>query len=162
LLILKPAIVIAALAVPLGYLSDRFGKVHSVRVGFVVAALGMWTMVAMYQMPGVRDLGLVVGGIFLGVGFVLAFPAWMALLTTMGPDNQRGTIIGAVSTAQGVGTLAGAELGGILFYKGSINPHIAHIMPFVASAAILSVAALLTFIMIRLELGVRETDNVEV
>ena len=151
LLILKPAIVIAALAVPLGHLSDKFGKVQSVRVGFFVAALGMWTMVGMYHTPAIRDVGMICGGTLLGIGFVLAFPAWMALLTTVSADHLRGTVIGAVSTAQGIGMLMGAVIGGVLYHRGSSNPHLAHILPFAASAVILSISAVLTVIMIRPE-----------
>jgi MFS transporter, DHA1 family, multidrug resistance protein len=149
LLILKPAIVIAALAIPLGHLSDKFGKVQSVRAGFFVAAVGMWIMVLMYHSAGLRDIGMIAGGAFLGVGFVLAFPAWMALLTTMGSEHLRGTIIGAVSTAQGIGTLLGALIGGALYDYGSANTHAAHILPFAASATLLSLAAVMTIVLIR-------------
>jgi DHA1 family multidrug resistance protein-like MFS transporter len=148
LLVLWPAVVIGALAIPLGQISDKFGQVRSVRVGFLVAASGMWAIIFLFPIHAVQDIALMAGGTLLGLGFVISFPAWMALLTTIGGEERRGTVIGAVSTAQGVGMLCGAELGGILYRRASADPHIAHLAPFAASAVFLTAAALMTFFMI--------------
>jgi MFS family permease len=69
----------------------------------------------------------------------------------MGSERLRGTVIGAVSTAQGIGMLLGAEIGGVLYHKGAADSHVAHILPFAASAALLSLSAILTMVLIRPE-----------
>jgi MFS family permease len=96
-LILVPAIVVGLLAVPLGYMSDVWGKARSVRLGFILVTVGMWSLIAMYWQPQMKESAMAVAGSLLGLGFVIAFPAWMALLTTLCKTNQRGTVIGAVA-----------------------------------------------------------------
>ena len=148
-LILVPAFVVGALAVPLGYLADFWGKVRSVRLGFVFCAVAMWSLIAMYWQPHMKESSMVVAGSLLGLGFVIAFPAWMALLTTVCKQNQRGTVIGAVSTAQGVGVLCGSLIGGWLYDNFSSVHHISHISPFCASAVLLTLATVLSFWLLR-------------
>lgn len=148
LLVLGPALMIGALAVPLGHLSDRWGKLRSIRLGVFLGAVGMWTVVLFYRDPVAAQVALIGAGLLLGVGFVMAFPAWMALLTEVCRAGQRGTVTGAVSTAQGVGALLGVLIGSFLYNHASRNPHLNHIAPFVASAALLSLAAVLACIAI--------------
>lgn len=148
-LILAPAAVVGILAVPLGYMSDLWGKVRSVRLGFILCTIGMWALIVMYWQPQMKETSMAVAGSMLGLGFVIAFPAWMALLTTMCKGNQRGTVIGAVSTAQGVGVLCGALIGGHLYDNFSKAPHVSHISPFYASAILLTISCFLSFVLIR-------------
>jgi len=150
-LILIPAALVAILAVPLGYMSDVWGKVRSVRLGFILCAVGMWTLIAMYWQPHMKESSMAVAGTMLGLGFVIAFPAWMALLTTVCKKNQRGTVIGAVSTAQGIGVLCGALIGGRLYDGFSNIPHVSHISPFYASAILLTLSSVLSFVLLRSE-----------
>jgi MFS family permease len=156
LLILYPAPFIALAAVPLGHLADKFGKVLAVRFGFILCALGMWTLVGLYHymilaanIPHHRELAVVIGGSLVGLGFVVAFPAWMALLTSICSEEKRGTVIGAVSTAQGLGVAVGLPIGGWLYKHYSVNPHIAHISPFFVSAILLAVSVVLSFILMK-------------
>lgn len=79
----------------------------------------------------------------LGAGFVLAFPAWLALLTELGGEKQRGTVFAAVSTAQGVGMLAGAAIGTKLYES------VGHIAPFVAASLLVSLGTLLALVFVR-------------
>ena len=148
LLVLGPAIVIGALAIPLGRISDKVGKVVAIRAGFMLATAAMFSLVILNHFPEWKQLGFMIGASMLGVGFVTAFPAWMALLTTIGGDARRGTIVGAVSTGQGIGAIIGVEIGGWLYSHGSRNPHIAHGAPFFASGILLGAATLLTFLLI--------------
>ncbi len=145
-LFLGPALVVAAIAVPAGHLADRWGKTRIVRLGFVLAALGMWGIPLMHALPHTRsaeEIGFIISASVMGVGFVAAFPAWLALLTSLGGERQRGTVFGAVATAQGVaaglGTLVGSALYG----------HVGHIVPFIASAALISVGAALSLVFVR-------------
>jgi MFS family permease len=148
-LILLPAVVVGALAIPFGYLSDFWGKVRSVRLGFICCTVGMWSIIAMYGSSGVNETSIVIAGSLLGLGFVLAFPAWMALLTTLSAQNKRGTLIGAISTAQGIGVLTGALIGSRLYDYYSPDRHISHISPFFASAVFLTISTILSFILIK-------------
>ncbi len=149
LLILYPAPFIALAAVPLGHMADKFGKVLAVRLGFIMCALGMWTLIALYNSPQLKESAVVVGGTLVGLGFVVAFPAWMALLTSICSEEKRGTIIGAVSTAQGLGVAMGLPIGGWLYKHYSPIGHVSHISPFVVSAGMLTVSAVLAFLLMK-------------
>jgi DHA1 family multidrug resistance protein-like MFS transporter len=149
LLFLWPAIMIGVLAVPLGHLSDKWGQVKSVRLGFFVGALSLWAMILLFKNPHVRELSLVISGGLLGMGFVIAFPAWLAYLTTLSNDSHRGTIIGAASTAQGLGVLLGTLLGGWLYKHASANPAVSHVAPFIACAFFLTCGSIMTFIFLK-------------
>lgn len=145
-LFLGPALLIGIIAVPAGHIGDKWGKTKAVRLGFVLAALGMWGIPLMHHLhhgPRAEEIGFIVSASVMGVGFVLAFPAWLALLTSLGGEEQRGTLFGTVATAQGVGVLCGALVGPALY------GHVGHIAPFVASAALISLGAILSLIFVR-------------
>jgi DHA1 family multidrug resistance protein-like MFS transporter len=142
LLVLGPALAIALVAVPAGHLADRWGKTRCVRLGFVLCSLGLWGIPVLHHL-NVGMTGFMISSGILGVGFVLAFPAWLALLTELGGERQRGTVFAAVSTAQGMGMLLGAAAGGSLY--GMIG----HIAPFVAAAILVSLGTVLALIFVR-------------
>jgi predicted MFS family arabinose efflux permease len=50
--------------------------------------------------------------------------------------------------AQGVGVLCGALIGGRLYDNFSVVRHVSHISPFYASAILLTIATLLSFVLI--------------
>ena len=145
-LVLGPALVIGLVAVPAGRLADRWGKAHCVQLGFSLAAVGLWGIPILHHI--FRDdlvtgkTAFVLAAAVMGVGSVIAFPAWLALLTSLCEDRQRGTVFGAVSTAQGVGALAGALAGTALY-------DVRHIVPFVAAAALVTLGALLALVFVR-------------
>jgi DHA1 family multidrug resistance protein-like MFS transporter len=136
------ALIIAAAAYPLGHLGDVWGRVRSVRLGFVLCAVGLWGIPLLYRLHVTSDLGFVVSAAVMGMGFVIAFPAWNALLTTLTDENRRGTVVGAVAAAQGVGVLIGYMLGGNLYT-------VAPIAPFVACAALVTCGASISLFAIR-------------
>lgn len=142
-LLLVPALVIAAASVPLGTLGDRLGKAKAVRLGMGICAFSMWALVLLKS-----QLVLVVGGSLIGVGFVIAFPSWMAYVSSSCDKSQRGAIMGSVGTAQGLGAMLGAPFGGYLYEHGHIRisflPWInAHYSPFIACATMLLIAWIL-------------------
>jgi MFS family permease len=47
-------------------------------------------------------------GALLGIGFVMAFPAYMAYLSDLADDHERGGLIGSVRLVQGIGAFLGA------------------------------------------------------
>ncbi len=142
LLVLGPALVIALVAVPAGHLADTWGKTRCVRLGFSLCTVGLWGIPILHHLhAGIN--GFMVSAGVLGIGFVLAFPAWLALLTELGGERQRGTVFAAVSTAQGLGMLLGAAAGGYLYSL------IGHIAPFVAASFLVSLGTALALIFVR-------------
>jgi len=94
----------------------------------------------------------------LGIGFLIAMPAWLALVSDLTSSANRGQVLGAVGMAQGFGAILGAVAAGYL-YDGfpripGIDPHVA---PFALSAAMLTAAAALTFVLLEREKPV--SDN---
>ncbi len=142
LLVLGPMVGIALIAVPAGHLADIWGKTKCVRLGFVLCAIGIWGIPVLHHF-GAGIAGFMVSAGVMGAGFVLAFPAWLALLTELGGEKQRGTVFAAVSTAQGVGALFGVVLGTQLYAR------IGHIAPFVAASILVSAGTLLALIFVR-------------
>lgn len=141
-LVLPPALAIAAVAGPAGHLADRWGTALGVRLGFVLCALGLAGIPTLYFLHGGK-FEFVAAATVMGVGFVVAFPAWLAMLTTLGGEEKRGTIFAAVSTAQGVGALLGVLLGTLLY------SHVGRIAPFVAAASLVTLGALLVLLFVR-------------
>ncbi|MBV9848836.1 MAG: MFS transporter [Armatimonadetes bacterium] len=145
-LVLGPALVIGLVAVPAGRLADRWGKGRSVQLGFGLAAIGLWGIPILHHVfRGDLTTGktaFILAAMVMGIGSVLAFPAWLALLTSLCEDRQRGTVFGAVSTAQGVGALVGALAGTALY-------DVRHLAPFVAAAALVTLGALLALVFVR-------------
>ncbi len=141
-LTLGPSLAIAAIAVPAGRLADKWGKTRAVQLGFALSTLGLWGIPLLHHLHG-GEQAFILSAALLGVGFVLAFPAWLALLSSLGGEHQRGTIFAAVSTAQGAGAGLGVLLGTNLY------DHISHIAPFVASAVLATVGTTLALLFVR-------------
>ena len=142
LLVLGPALFIAAIALPAGQLADRWGKARSVRLGFTLCALGLIAICGLYFLH-TGKFEFLAAATVLGVGFMIAFPAWLALLTVLGGEHQRGTIFAAVSTAQGVGAGVGLAVGAEAYSV------IGHIAPFVAAAIFVTIGTILVLIFVR-------------
>lgn len=144
-LFLVPAVLIGLLAVPLGRLGDRWGRLRSVRVGVFLCGVSLWCV------PLVPSYHILAGGaLIVGVGFLLAFPAWMALLTEVVGEEQRGSVLGAAGMAQGFGAILGAVLGGRLYHAdGPIFGIHQHDFPIYAAAASLLLSFVLTMLFVR-------------
>ncbi len=144
-----PALLIGALSVPIGHWSDRIGHIPSVRLGLAGGALVMWAIV----LPAKPHPLLVL--LAAGVGalsFVLALAAWMAELSEIYPE-RRGIVLGATGTAQGIGSILGALLGGVLYEHVSLTLgdwHIpSHRVPFISCALMLTLGVLLSFLVLK-------------
>ncbi len=137
-LLVPPAIVFAAASIPAGKAADRFGKRRVMCVGMTLCCLGMWTVPFTSH-----HIALMLGCTVVGIGYILAIPAWMAIVSNINSE-RRGAIMGAVFTAQGVGAMVGAPLGSYLYIHASPDPRIAHITPFVGCCILLTVAWIIT------------------
>jgi DHA1 family multidrug resistance protein-like MFS transporter len=115
-LLLVPCLIIGLASVPLGTLGDRIGRVHAIRMGLALCATSMWSLIFLRS-----EWSLVIGGSLIGVGFVIAFPSWMAHISSTCDPRQRGAVMGAFGTAQGLGAMIGAPLGGYLYQHGSFR-----------------------------------------
>jgi DHA1 family multidrug resistance protein-like MFS transporter len=148
-LLLVPCLIIALASYPLGSIGDKLGKVRAVRIGIGLCAFSMWALILV---PG--HAALIIGGALIGVGFVIAFPSWMAHISENCVPSQRGAVMGAVGTAQGAGALLGVPIGGFLYERATINIPLmpwlnGHYAPFIACALLLMVGWVLSLTTIR-------------
>ncbi len=110
-----PALFIGVLSVPMGKLGDKIGKALAVKAGIGLCMVAYWLLLLFPS-----HLTLIGLGTLIGTGFSLAFPAWMALVTEQAGSSQRGAVVGAVATAQGVGAITGSSFSAWLYPLGAI------------------------------------------
>lgn len=132
ILFLPVAALVAVVSVPIGRIVDRWSKARAIKLGLALCAISMFGFGLSTNMAV-----MVVSIMGLGLGFVMASPAWMALITTLTTPERRGAIIGAMGTAQGVGALAGPYLGGLLYDR------VSHEAPFLVAGALLTLSLIL-------------------
>jgi MFS family permease len=104
-------LVMAALMIPGGKLTDRYGRKRCFTVGLVVYAIGALLSAAA---PG---LGILILGnsILEGVGTALLIPPVYILTTLLLPDlTSRARAFGVISAAGGVGGASGPLIGGVI------------------------------------------------
>ncbi|WP_342780034.1 MFS transporter [Cohnella terricola] len=95
--------------IPMGKLSDSFGKKWFLIVGFLAFGIVLF---ALTQHP---PLGLALFWAFvLGVSYAAVLPAWNALLATFVPPGQQGLGWGVFSTVEGIGGIIGPIIGGFI------------------------------------------------
>ncbi len=142
LMLLPPALVFAVFSVPAGKAADTWGKRRAMRVGMTLCCLGMWGI----PFTGIKLL-ILFSACVVGLGYILAIPAWMAIVSEIG-GARRGAVMGAVFTAQGVGAMIGAPLGSWLYDRVPIHIGSLHLSshhtPFVGCCVILTITWLLT------------------
>ena len=96
---------------PAGVLSDRYGRLPVVSIGWIARVL---LLTAFAVLP---DGGLLVWGLFLGYAAALAFTegAERALLGDFAPAEQQGTVFGLYHLLSGIMVLPGAVLFGVIW-----------------------------------------------
>lgn len=150
-LVFPAAIAMAISSVPLSKFGERIGRARAVHVGIGACAFGMLPIAGGAIFPFLRHPSIVaIAAIPVGIGFLLAIPAWMASVSDIDP-RRRGVNLGAVMTAQGLGAIVGAPLGGLMYEKlqpVGIKLHLGssfgHYSPFVGCAACLFVGWLVS------------------
>jgi len=111
------------LIMPSGMLSDRIGRKPIISVAQVIQPLTTWgiILVSVGSFPQYLLLRLFGGvGSALGGGFYgfAGGPAWQALVADLVPSENRGTIMGLISTITGAIGAPSSLIGGYL-YEGS-------------------------------------------
>lgn len=131
-------------AVPLGSLGDKYGKCVAVCWGLFASAIAMWVLALFRSIV----LALMSGAV-LALGFTVAFPAWMALVSSATSGSRRGEVLGAVGLAQGLAAIAGTALGGYIYSSDIFSlPRLGVVnynLPFWLSAILLSIGAVMSF-----------------
>lgn len=144
-MMIGPALVVASLAIPMGKVADKIGKARAVQIGIGICTLSFWLLIMM-----THNWAIMLLGSLLGIGFAIAFPAWMALITSECDDSQRGTVVGAVGTAQGIGAVAGIVASSWLYKLSGFNVAGLHVpdhgAPFLGCAIMITVSLLLSFV----------------
>lgn len=152
------AAVMGIFAVPLGRLGDRFGKTVAVCWGLFGSAMAMW-MIALFRSVAVA----VSAAGLIGLGFTVAFPAWMALVASATAANRRGEVLGAVGMAQGLAAIIGASLGGFIYSSDLLSfPRLGVInynVPFWFAAVLLTVGTVVAFTWVRARHGWKDPGS---
>ena len=151
MLILPGAIAMAAGSVPMSKLGERLGRVRAVHLGLALCTVGMALIASGMVVPFLRQPWmLALGGLPVGLGFLLTIPAWMASVSDIDPQ-RRGVNLGAVMTAQGLGAIVGAPLGGLLYerlqpigLRLNLGREFGYYSPFAACAVMVGLGYLLS------------------
>jgi DHA1 family multidrug resistance protein-like MFS transporter len=139
---LPAALAMAAFSLPLGTAGERMGRHKAVQLGLGLCAIGVICIALGYWLPAMKTvIGIAGGGLLVGIGFLLALPAWYATVSGINP-SRAGSYLGAVMTVQGIGAIAGLALGARLYES---EPY----APFIACAASVSLGFLLSLVSIR-------------
>jgi DHA1 family multidrug resistance protein-like MFS transporter len=140
-LVMPAALAMALFSVPMAKYGERVGRAKAVHRGLSWCAGGLIFICLGAFFPAFRmtwALGL--GSIPVGVGFLLTIPAWLASVSDLDP-KKRAANVGAVMTAQGLGAIVGAPIGGWA-YQGlvplgrnlGLGESFGHYSPFIGTA----------------------------
>ena len=105
-------LVMAALMIPCGKLTDRLGRKRCFRLGLIVYGIG--AVLSASRLPG---LGVLILGnsIFEGVGTALLIPPVYILTTMLFTDlKSRAWAFGVISALGGIGAAMGPLIGGVI------------------------------------------------
>ncbi|HRJ25919.1 MAG TPA: MFS transporter [Fimbriimonadaceae bacterium] len=135
LIVLPGLLAMMALSVPMSKLGERMGRARAVHRGLALCSFGMAMIALGAFVPSFRSLWVVaLGGIPVGIGFLLTIPAWFASVADLDP-NKRAANLGAIMTAQGVGAIIGAPLGSLLYARlPNLDPDFGRYSPFLGCA----------------------------
>jgi len=148
LLVAPIAACMGVAAVPLGHLGDKYGKCLALCWGLFSCMVAMWAIATC------RSIILAaVGGVLVGLGFTVAFPAWNALVMSSTSPERRGEVLGAIGMAQGLSAIVGASIGAFIYASESFSlPRLGIVnynVPFWLSAILLTFANIIAFTWVR-------------
>lgn len=106
-----PAILVLAVAIPLGRLPDKIGQARAVWISYIMAAIGM-LMIASSSLfaPNTAAVSppLLIFGAGVGlmiVSFILGTPAWLGLTSLQVDETKQARALSLMQTSQGVGVV---------------------------------------------------------
>lgn len=122
--VLPAALGLAALAGPVSKLGEKLGAYRAMMLGLALSLLGSIPLALATIVSGFQTLPVLVGcALPLGVGFLLAMPAWYARVAEIDPE-RKGQNLGAVMAAQGVGAVVAGPTGTWLFEQSPYSPFV--------------------------------------
>ena len=144
------AVLMALVGVPAARWGERLGNIRAVHFGLALCAFGLTIIASGAFLPGMRSAWVVmIAASPVALGFLLTIPAWYATVTEMEPE-RRAANLGAVMTAQGVGAILAAPIGGFFYmHLQAVNPDFGRFSPFVGSATCVILAFLLSLMILR-------------
>ncbi len=95
--------------IPMGRLSDRFGKQPFLVIGFCMLGFALFFLAKTETI----EFALL-WAVVLGIAYSTMLPAWNALLSYYVPENQEGVGWGLLNTVEGIGIALGPSIGGAL------------------------------------------------
>lgn len=148
--VLPGALAMAALSMPMSKLGESLGRARAVHIGLFLCAAGMAFIALGGLVPALRSAwAMAVGGVPVGLGFLLAIPAWMASVSDLNA-KRRAVNLGAVMTAQGLGAILGAWVGGYLYEAlPHFDPALGRYSPFLGCATCVAAGWLLSLKVLR-------------
>ncbi len=109
--------------VPIGRLSDRYGRRPFIVVGFVIIVPSTLAQGLIGGTPGALDSLLMITARFLqGFGVALVFAPSLALAGDLAGEGQSGSTLSVLTTGFGFGTAVGPLLSGVLVGYGFVVP----------------------------------------
>jgi MFS family permease len=138
------AMILAVIAVPLSKIGTRWGVRRAIGLGLIWIAGALWLL----TYAGAIMLVFLSAGL-IGLGFVVAMPAWLAFITEIAPGERKGEVLGVIGFSEGVGMLIGASLAGMLFslqgFRIAGLAVTALNLPFFIAAVVMSITAVSSY-----------------
>lgn len=110
-ILIVPALIIAAIAIPLGRLPDSIGRARAVWISYAMAASGMFLTAITGHFPPTTDLSswqpvcFGAGMLLFVLSYILMTPAWLGLTSLQVDDSKQAQALSLMQTAQGVGVV---------------------------------------------------------
>ena len=101
----------AVLLIPVGKLSDIYGRAKFLKIGIIIFTIG--SLLSGFSNSGII---LLIFRLFQGMGSSLIFATATAILVSVFPIKERGKVIGINITSVYVGLSSGPFIGGIISY----------------------------------------------
>ncbi len=111
LLFVATALVYMFLAIPFGRLADRIGRAPVFLAGYVVLAATYGTLL----LPSMAPLQVLISLIMLGAYYAMTEGVLQAFASSVIPGELRGTGLGLLSSATGIGRLLGSVIFGAVW-----------------------------------------------